>query len=101
MTRPGKFSYVVYKVTFPNGKIYIGKDIGRNGYIIRYFGSWDCRSVELDFTKEELEDFTLRRQILLESDDIQFINREEMKLIVEHGANDPRRGYNKVPKFRG
>ena len=32
------FKYVVYKLTFPNGKIYIGKDIGGEGHSLRYFG---------------------------------------------------------------
>ena len=30
---------VVYKITYPNGKIYIGKDLTD---IINYFGSADC-----------------------------------------------------------
>jgi hypothetical protein len=35
------FKYVVYKITFPNGKIYVGKDEGGLGHSLRYFGSWD------------------------------------------------------------
>ena len=98
MTR--KFSYVVYKITFPNGKIYIGKDIGKDGHTIRYFGSWNYARVESDFTKDELRDFTIRREILFEGSDKVEVGRREMALIVEHGANDPERGYNTVPKFR-
>ena len=96
-----KFSYVVYKITFPNGKIYIGKDVGGNGHTIRYFGSWNYSKVEADFTKKELMDFTIRREILFESDDKIEVGQREMELIVAHGANDPKRGYNAVPKFRG
>lgn len=99
MTR--KFHFVVYKITFPNGKIYIGKDIGKDGHTIRYFGSWDYSRVELDFTKEDLRDFTIRREILFEGDDKQEVGRKEMALIVELGSNDPERGYNRTPKFRG
>ncbi|QEE36466.1 GIY-YIG nuclease family protein [Octadecabacter sp. SW4] len=95
-----KFSYVVYKITFPNGKIYIGKDIGKDGHTIRYFGSWNFARVEADFTKDELRDFTIRREILFEGPDKVEVGRREMALIVEHGANDPERGYNTVPKFR-
>lgn len=51
------FSYVVYKITFPNGKIYIGKDIGGVGHSLRYFGSWDNELISQDFTKEELKNF--------------------------------------------
>ena len=98
---PGpKFAYVVYKITFPNGKIYIGKDIGRNGHTIRYFGSWDFRRVELDFSKEELRDFTVRREILFESTDKLEVGRREMELIISEGANDPQRGYNRLPHYR-
>lgn len=94
------FAYVVYKITFPNGKIYVGKDIGRHGHTIRYFGSWNFSRVEADFTKEELLDFTIRREILFESDDKLEVGQKEMELIVALGANDPKRGYNAVPKFR-
>ena len=45
------FAYVVYRITFPNGKIYVGKDIGVDGHSLRYFGSWDNLTVERDFTK--------------------------------------------------
>jgi hypothetical protein len=95
-----KFSYVVYKITFPNGKIYIGKDIGKDGHTIRYFGSWNFARVEADFTKDELRDFTIRREILFEGSDKLEVGRREMALIIEHGANNPERGYNTVPKFR-
>lgn len=96
----GKFKYVVYKITFPNGKIYVGKDIGYSGHSIRYFGSWNSKRVEADFTKEELTSFTIRRDILFESDDKKLVGQREMELIVELCANNPDLGYNKVPKFR-
>ena len=95
-----KFQYVVYKITFPNGKIYIGKDVGSGGHTIRYFGTWNYEKVEDDFTKDELSDFTIRREFLFESSDRLEIGRLEMQLIIEHGANDPDRCYNSVPKFR-
>ena len=98
--RNRKFRFVVYKLTFPNGKIYIGKDIGQHGHTIRYFGSWNPDRVEADFTKDELRDFTLRREILFESDDKLEVGRREMQLIVELEANNPAKGYNWVPKFR-
>ncbi len=95
-----KFQFVVYKITFPNGKIYVGKDIGQHGHTIRYFGSWNPDRVESDFTKDDLRDFTLRREILFESDDKAEVGRREMELIVELEANNPDKGYNRVPKFR-
>jgi hypothetical protein len=94
-----RFGYVIYKITFPNGKIYVGKDIGRGGHSIRYFGSWSNAAVERDFSKEELMDFTLRREILFESDDAAEVSRREQEFIISHGANDPRKGYNSSPRF--
>jgi hypothetical protein len=96
-----KFKYVVYKLTFPNGKIYVGKDIGVGGHSIRYFGSWNREIVGKDFTKDELADFTLRKEIIFECEDKTEVSKREMDLIVELGANNPERGYNQTPKFRG
>lgn len=96
-----KFKYVVSKITFPNGKIYIGKDVGNDGHTIRYFGTWDYKSVERDFSKEELADFSIRRTILFESEDKKEVSVREMGLIREYSSNDPEIGYNKVPKFTG
>ncbi len=93
------FKYVVYRITFPNGKISVGKDIGVNGHSIRYNGSWNRDLVEADFSKEELSHFTITKDILFESHDKQEVGREEMRLIVELGANDPEKGYNRTPKF--
>ncbi|SFK92985.1 hypothetical protein [Shimia haliotis] len=95
------FKYVVYKVTFPNGKIYVGKDIGKGGHSLRYFGTWNREVVEADFTKEELSDFHVRKQILFESSDKVEVGKKEMELIVELEANNPKKGYNKIPKFQG
>ena len=90
------FAYVVYKITFPNEKIYIGKDIGRDGHSLRYFGSWDNLIVESDFTKEELHSLTLRKDILFESTDKNEVSRMEGQLIVEHRACNPAIGYNRT-----
>jgi hypothetical protein len=56
---------VIYKVTYPNGKIYVGKDLTDS---INYFGSADDRLIEKDFPRERRRDFTIRREILWESD---------------------------------
>ena len=56
---------VVYKVTWPNGKIYVGSDMTDS---ITYFGSPDKRAIEADFPTRELRrDMTIRREILWES----------------------------------
>lgn len=94
------FRYVVYKITFPNGKIYIGKDEGGQGHSLRYFGSWDNALVEKDFTKADLLDLTLRKQILFESDDKQEIRRKESEFIRTLKSNDPAIGYNQTHRKR-
>lgn len=90
------FSYVVYKITFPNGKIYVGKDEGGTGHSLRYFGSWDNKLVAMDFTREQLCDFSLRKEILFESDDKREIRRVESAMIRELKSNDPAIGYNQT-----
>ena len=42
---------VIYRITYPNGKIYIGKDLTNT---ITYFGSAHSPSVVRDFTWEIL-----------------------------------------------
>lgn len=92
------FDYVVYKITFPNGKIYIGKDVGDVGHAINYFGSWNNQLVEDDFTKEQLIDFTIRREILFESNDKKEVGRKESEFILALKSNDITVGYNQTHK---
>ncbi len=94
------FQYVVYKIIFPNGKIYVGKDEGGIGHSLRYFGSWSNALIEQDFTKAELMDLTLRKQILFESNDKQEIRRMESELIRSLNSNDPSIGYNQTHRKR-
>ena len=92
---------VIYKITYPNGKIYIGLDLTDT---LNYFGSANSKLIEEDFTREQRRDFTIRKEILLEFPDTTDNNemyRHEMALILEYGANDPLKGYNRNPKFRG
>ena len=70
----------VYKITYPNGKIYIGKDlIGE----INYFGSADNQLIAKDFTHEQMRDFTIRKEVLWESDNTpdEEVNKKEMEFI--------------------
>jgi len=77
---------VIYKITYPNGKIYIGKDLTDT---ITYFGSVNSELVEKDFSREERRDFTVRKEILMESEDENEINQSESKFILEYQPNDP------------
>lgn len=52
---------IIYKITYPNGKIYIGSD---TAYNINYFGSAHHELVASDFTWEQQKDFIVRKEIL-------------------------------------
>jgi hypothetical protein len=93
-------NYVVYKLTFPNGKIYIGIDTQKGGHRINYFGSWSDKLVEKDFTQEQLCDFTIRKEILFESTDKEEVRKRESEYIRELNSNDLRIGYNQTCKKR-
>ena len=56
---------IIYKITYPNGKIYIGKDLTNT---LNYYGSANSKLLENDFTLDQMRDFTLRKQILWESE---------------------------------
>ncbi len=88
---------VIYKITYPNGKVYIGKDLTNS---LTYFGSVNSELVAKDFSEDQMRDFSVRKQIIFESESTEEINKIESQLIVEHGANNPEIGYNKWPKFK-
>ena len=88
----------IYKITYPNGKIYIGKDlIGE----ISYTGSVDPKVVAKDFPREKWRHFVVVKDILWESDtaEDQEVNAKEVEFIQKFHSNDPAIGYNQWPKF--
>lgn len=90
---------VIYKITYPNNKIYIGKDLTDS---INYFGSASSKYIEKDFTREERRDFTIRKEILWESENAtdKEVNKKEIEYILLYKSNDPKIGYNRFPKFK-
>lgn len=94
-----KLGYVIYKITFPNGKIYIGKDIGGSGHSLRYFGSWSNDIVSADFTRDQLASFTITKEIIFESSDKAEVSRKEIEFIKINRSNDPSVGYNRTGKL--
>lgn len=92
----------VYKITYPTGKIYIGKDtIGS----FRYFGSVAIEIINKDFLslpKEVQLDYTVRKQILWESENAtdKELAEKEVEFIKLYKSNDPKIGYNQWPKFK-
>lgn len=89
---------VIYKITYPNGKIYIGQDVTDS---INYFGSANSKIIEKDFSREDRKDFTIRKQILWESSTASDseVNKVEVEFIRKFNSNNPEIGYNQWPKF--
>jgi hypothetical protein len=89
---------VIYKITYPNGKIYIGKDLTDS---INYFGSAADKLIEKDFPREQRRDFTIRKELLWESETASDgeVNQKEVEYIRSFRSNDPSIGYNQWPKF--
>ena len=89
---------VIYKVTYPNGKIYIGQDLTDS---INYFGSANSKLIEKDFTREQRREFTIRKEILWESETAsnQEVNLKEVEYILLYKSNHPNIGYNQRPRL--
>jgi hypothetical protein len=89
---------VVYRITYPNGKVYVGQD---RTDTLTYFGSVSSDLVAADFTPEEQRDFTIRKEILWESEtaDQTEVTRVEVEWIRRLRSNDPAVGYNRWPTF--
>lgn len=88
---------VIYKITYPNGKIYVGQDLTDS---INYFGSANSDLIARDFTREQARDFTVRKEILWESETAsrEEVNQKEIEFITQLRANDAAVGYNLRPK---
>jgi hypothetical protein len=89
----------IYKITYPNGKIYVGSDLTGS---VTYFGSPSAKDRIAADLGEHVRDFTARKTILWESETATKaeVLAMEVKLIREHRANDPAIGYNLTPRFR-
>lgn len=90
---------VIYRITYPNGKIYIGKDLTDT---LHYFGSANSALIATDFTSEQRRDFVIRKEILWESETASNaeVSRREAEIIRQYRSNDPAIGYNRWPRFR-
>ncbi len=89
---------VIYKITYPNDKIYIGKDLTDT---LNYFGSANSELIEKDFTREEQREFTITKEIIWESETAsdQEVNQQEIEFIQKYESNNPKIGYNRWPPF--
>src|SRR5262249_54043425 len=95
-------SSLMETITYPTGKIYIGKDSVGSA---RYMGSPNMDLVNADFASlaDELRrDYTIRNEILWESDTASEAElfAKEIEMIRKYRSNDPTVGYNRWPKFK-
>jgi hypothetical protein len=90
---------VIYKITYPNGKIYVGKDTTGNNLL--YFGSPNREYLERDFNLDNLDVICLKKEILFKNADISEpeLSQKETEFILKCESNNPAKGYNILPKF--
>jgi hypothetical protein len=90
---------VVYRITYPNGKIYVGSDLTDTP---TYFGSVNADLIRKDFSRDDLRNFTIRKEILWESQDATNpeVLRVEGEFIRKLRSNDPAIGYNQTHRPR-
>ena len=88
---------VIYKITYPNGKIYVGQDRTDS---INYFGSASSELIAKDFTREQRQDFTIRKEIIWESETATpaEVTAKEIEFILALKSNEPAIGYNRWPQ---
>jgi hypothetical protein len=97
-----KYKYI-YKITYPNEKIYVGSDATGNNLI--YFGSPTREYLEKDFEKdfpwEQQQEIVIRKTILdyFENISNKSLRTKENEYIEKLGSNNPDIGYNLKPKF--
>jgi hypothetical protein len=93
----------IYKIIYPNNKIYIGCD--STGDNLRYFGSPTREYIEEDFEKdfpwEKQQELTITKNILeyFENISCSELKAKEEEYIEKFHSNDPKIGYNLRPKF--
>jgi hypothetical protein len=90
---------IIYKITYPTGKIYVGQDRTDS---ITYFGSADSDLIAKDFSREQRRRFTVTREILWESESATQaeVTQKEVEFIKSLRSNDPSVGYNQWPQLK-
>jgi hypothetical protein len=90
---------VIYKITYPNGKIYVGQDRTDS---INYFGSASSELIAKDFTREQRQDFAIRKEILWEAETTTpvEVTAKELEFILALKSNNPAIGYNRWPQIK-
>jgi hypothetical protein len=84
----------IYRITYPNGKIYIGSGMTDT---LTYFGSVNNDAVTRDFSAAEMQSFTVTKDVLWRGECSRSeLVRREYKLIRELRSNNPTVGYNRT-----
>ncbi|MGY3802497.1 GIY-YIG nuclease family protein [Pigmentibacter ruber] len=89
---------IIYKITYPNGKIYIGQDFTNN---YNYFGSIDEELLKRDFSDDDILSFTIIKEVIFREKNItkKSLNLLEKNYILQYNSNNPNVGYNKLPVY--
>ena len=89
----------IYKVTYPNGKIYIGSDLTGS---INYFGSASSKLIAKDFLAQDRIKFSIIKEIIWQSESASKseVLSKEVEFIKLHRSNDRAVGYNQWPKIK-
>jgi hypothetical protein len=84
---------VIYKFTYPNGKIYIGKDLTD---ALDYRGTISSSLIANDFTQDERKDMILGKEILWDSNEAtdKEVNQKVEEYIRKYKSDDRAIGYN-------
>lgn len=93
----------VFKVTFPNGKIYVGSDTAKTARMdfFKYFGSPAKAKPEMLADLENYllnsEPYSVKKEILFAQENVKVgdVLKIEQKYIRELSAKDPAIGYNR------
>ena len=88
---------IIYKITYPNGEIYVGADLTNS---INYFGIANDDYIARDFSDEERRTLTITREIIWSSEAAsdQEVRQKEIEYIRPLKSNDPKIGYNRWPR---
>jgi hypothetical protein len=84
----------VFKITFPNKKIYIGKDLTGT---LTHFGDFNPNLIKSDYKNVKISCFVLKKEVLWESEtaDDTEVSRREAQYIEIFNSNNPGIGYNR------
>ena len=91
----------IFKITYPNGKIYVGMDLTGSSLCFGVPSAADQIAADHRLDASALT-FTLRKEVLWESVTATAaeVRAKEHELIITTGANNPKIGYNMVPQFK-